>query len=203
MISAPLSVHAAARRYRCRSRTSSPPCSTSATSPRVLLRLEDADERTLINRTKALAGIVQPRGVALILDGRPEMAARAGADGAHLSGIEALTAAIGALKPERIAGAGGLKSRHDAMLAAEAGADYVMFGEPDRHGRRPPFAAVIERVEWWAEVFEVPCIGYAETSMKFCRWRRPAAISSRSAIGYGHKEEAPAALIAAAAKCPR
>ena len=35
------------------------------------------------------------------------------------------------LKPERIAGCGGLATRHDAMLAAEAGADYVMFGEPD------------------------------------------------------------------------
>ncbi len=128
----------------------------------LLLRLEDADERTLINRAKAIAAMVQPRGVALLLDGRPDLAARAGADGAHLSGIDALTAAIGALKPERIAGAGGLKTRHDAMLAGEANADYVMFGEPDRHGRTPPFAAVIERVEWWAEVFQMPCVGYAE-----------------------------------------
>ncbi len=107
----------------------------------LLLRLDDADERTLINRAKDVAAIVQPRGIALLLDGRPEIAARAGADGAHLTGIAALTAAIGALKPGRIAGAGGLKSRHDAMLAGEANADYVMFGEPDRHGRRPPFAA--------------------------------------------------------------
>jgi thiamine-phosphate pyrophosphorylase len=128
----------------------------------LLLRLDDADERTLINRAKDVAAIVQPRGIALLLDGRPEIAARAGADGAHLTGIAALTAAIGALKPGRIAGAGGLKSRHDAMLAGEANADYVMFGEPDRHGRRPPFAAIIERVAWWAEVFEVPCVGYAQ-----------------------------------------
>ena len=128
----------------------------------LLLRLEDADERTLINRAKAVAAMVQPRGIALLLDGRAELAARAGADGAHLDGIAALTAAIGALKPERIAGAGGLKSRHDAMLAGEANADYVMFGEPDGNGRRPPFAAVIERISWWADVFEVPCVGYAQ-----------------------------------------
>ncbi|MGC1357436.1 MAG: thiamine phosphate synthase [Xanthobacteraceae bacterium] len=167
----------------------------------LLLRLEDADERTLINRTKALAGIVQPRGVALILDARAELAARSGADGAHLSGIDALTAAIGALKPERIAGAGGLKSRHDAMLAAEANADYVMFGEPDRHGRRPPFAAVIERVEWWAEVFEVPCIGYADNLDEVSALKQ--AGSDFIALGdwLWTKEEAPAALIAAAAKC--
>ena len=125
----------------------------------ILLRLQDTDERTLVNRAKAVATIAQRRGVALLLDGRAEIAARADADGAHLSGIEALTAAIGALKPQRIAGAGGLKSRHDAMLAAEGGADYVMFGEPDRHGHHPPPEAAIERIGWWAEVFEVPCVG--------------------------------------------
>ena len=127
----------------------------------VLLRLADADERTLINRAKALAPVVQRRDVALILDGHAELAARAGADGAHLTGIAALQAALPSLKPGRIAGCGGLRSRHDAMLAGEADADYVMFGDPDRAGRRPPFAAVAERVAWWAELFEIPCVGYA------------------------------------------
>ena len=47
------------------------------------------------------------------------------------------------------------------MLAAESGADYVMFGEPDRAGRRPSFEAIHERVAWWTEVFEVPCVAYA------------------------------------------
>jgi thiamine-phosphate pyrophosphorylase len=133
----------------------------------VLLRLEPSDERTLINRAKAIGAPVQRRDVALILDGYPEIAARAGADGAHLTGIEAFTAALATLKPDRIAGAGGLHSRHDAMLAGEAGADYVMFGEPDRRrggGRgRPPFDAVLERVEWWADLFELPCVGYADS----------------------------------------
>jgi len=138
----------------------------------VLLRLADSDERTLIDRAKAIAAAVQGRDIALLLDGRAEIVARAGADGAHLTGIEAFTAALAMLKPDRIAGAGGLRSRHDAMLAAEAGADYVMFGEPPptpfapgREGRpgggRPPFEALEERVKWWAELFELPCIGYA------------------------------------------
>jgi thiamine-phosphate pyrophosphorylase len=127
----------------------------------VLLRLADSDERTLISRTKALAPAIQRRDIALLLDGRPEIVARAGADGAHLTGIEPFAAALAMLKPDRIAGAGGLHSRHDAMVAAENGADYVMFGEPDRHGRRPAFAAVLERLEWSAELLELPCIGYA------------------------------------------
>lgn len=127
----------------------------------VLLRLRDADERSLIDRVKAVAPGVQASGAALIVAGRPDIVARSGADGAHLVGPDALRAAIETLKPNYIAGAGGLRSRHDAMVAAEAGADYVMFGEPDAAGHRPSREAVIDRVAWWAEVFEIPCVGYA------------------------------------------
>ena len=127
----------------------------------VLLRLPDADERSLINKVKAAAGGVQGAGAALLVDGRPDIVARASADGAHLAGPDALQAAVRSLKPTYIAGAGGLRSRHDAMVAAEAGADYVMFGEPDAAGHHPSRDAVIERVAWWAEVFEIPCVGYA------------------------------------------
>jgi thiamine-phosphate pyrophosphorylase len=127
----------------------------------VLLRLKAADERTLIDRAKVLAGVVQQKGVALLLDGHADLVARAGADGAHMSGIETFEATVDSLKPERIAGCGGLASRHDAMTAGERGADYVMFGEPDADARRPSFEATIERVTWWAEVFEVPCVGFA------------------------------------------
>lgn len=127
----------------------------------VLLQLAPADERTQINRVKALAPMVQDKGTALLVDGLPEIAARGGADGAHVSGVEALEAALAALKPERIVGCGGLATRHDAMVAAESGTDYVMFGEPDGGDHRPSPDAVVERVSWWAEVFEVPCIGFA------------------------------------------
>ena len=127
----------------------------------VLLRLADDGERALIERTKHIGAVVQRRDVALLIDNRPEIVARAGADGAHVSGVEKFVAALALLKPERIAGAGGLRSRHDAMLASEAGADYVMFGEPDRQGRRPTFEDVQERLTWWAELFEIPCVAYA------------------------------------------
>jgi len=127
----------------------------------VLLRLHDADERSLINAVKAAAPGVQGAGAALLVDGRPDIVARARADGTHLAGPAALQAAIRTLKPNYIAGAGSLRTRHDAMVAAEAGADYVMFGEPDAVGHHPSPDAVIERVAWWAEVFEIPCVGYA------------------------------------------
>ena len=127
----------------------------------VLLKLADSGERTLIERAKAVAAVVQRRDAALILDGRAEIVARAGADGAHLTGIQTFAAAVAMLKPDRIAGAGGLRSRHDAMLAGETGADYVMFGDPDRNGRRPDLDALQERLTWWTELFEIPCVAYA------------------------------------------
>ena len=127
----------------------------------VLLPIAGDDERALLNSLKALASSVQSAGAALLLDGRADLVARAGADGAHLAGIDEFSAAVASLKPDRIAGCGGLATRHDAMSAAELGADYVMFGEPDERGHRPSFDAVLERVEWWAEVFEIPCVGYA------------------------------------------
>jgi len=127
----------------------------------VLVRVAATDERTMINRVKVLAPIVQGRGAALLVDGHPEIVARAGADGAHMTGVAALAEALALLKPARIAGCGGLASRHDAMVAAESGADYVMFGEPDEDAHRPSFEAVLDRVAWWAEVFEIPCVGFA------------------------------------------
>lgn len=127
----------------------------------VLLRLKPTDQRTMISRIKALAPVIQGGGAALLLDGHVEMVARAGADGAHLTGIEALQEALPSLKPDRIAGVGGLPTRHDSMAAGEAGADYVLFGEPDAQGLRPAVEAIAERLDWWAELFEPPCIGYA------------------------------------------
>ena len=127
----------------------------------VLVRLAPGDERSLINRIKELGPVAQRHDAALILDGHADLVARSGADGAHLTGADAFAEALPALKPDRIAGCGGLDTRHDAMLAAEQGADYVMFGEPDAHGHRSAFGLIEERVAWWAEVFEAPCVGYA------------------------------------------
>jgi len=127
----------------------------------VLLRLAEGDEATQLDRIKALRILIQSNGAALLLDGHAELAARGETDGAHLTGIDAFLAVAPSLKPARIAGCGGLNSRHDAMLAGESGADYVMFGEPDAGGRRPSFDAVLERVAWWAETLTIPCVAYA------------------------------------------
>lgn len=127
----------------------------------VLLRLKQTDQRTMIARIKALAPAIQNAGAALLIEGYPELVARGGADGAHLNGLAAMEEAMPSLKPDRIAGVGGLATRHDSMAAGEAGADYLLFGEPDANGQRPSTDAIAERLQWWEELFEPPCVGYA------------------------------------------
>jgi thiamine-phosphate pyrophosphorylase len=129
----------------------------------VLLRLQPSDPRTLLSRIKALAPVIQDHGAALLLDGHVELVARAGADGAHLPGLEAFAEALPTLKPDRIAGVGGLATRHDSMTAGELGADYVLFGEPDEKEQRPSTQAICDRLQWWDEVFELPSVGFAGT----------------------------------------
>jgi thiamine-phosphate pyrophosphorylase len=173
----------------------------------VLVRLKPTDQRTMITRAKVLAPAIQNAGAALLLDGHVELVARAGADGAHLSGLAALEEAWPSLKPDRIAGVGGLATRHDSMAAGEAGADYVLFGEPDAAGQRPSLEAIAERLQWWDELFEPPCVGFAasrEEAFEFAAagadfvlvgdfiWADPrgakaALIDAGAAIGEAHE----------------
>ena len=173
----------------------------------VLVRLKPTDQRTMITRAKALAPAIQNAGAALLLDGNVELVARAGADGAHLNGLAALEEAWPSLKPDRIAGVGGLATRHDSMSAGEAGADYVLFGEPDAAGQRPSVEAIAERLQWWDELFEPPCVGFAasrEEAFEFAAagadfvlvgdfiWADPrgakaALIDAGAAIGEAHE----------------
>ncbi len=128
----------------------------------VILRTGTLDERAILARTEALWNVASKTGAALLLEDRADLVAKTKADGAHLANFPAQAAQIKSLKPRYIAGVAGLASRHDAMTAGEAGADYVMFGEPVS-GKRPSLEAITERVAWWAEIFEIPCVAFAAT----------------------------------------
>lgn len=133
----------------------------------VLLRLPPSDPRTRVNRVKALAPAAQAAGAALLIqadddDDIAATAARGGADGVHVASyLNQIKDLRERLKGDRILGTGGLRSKHDAMTAGEAGVDYVMFGEPRPDGSLAPIEAVSERAAWWAEIFETPCVAYA------------------------------------------
>jgi thiamine-phosphate pyrophosphorylase len=128
------------------------------------VHLRGAGDALAVKRaTQALAAIVQDAGAALLIDPPADLreVARSGADGVHIADPSTVGPVLRDLKPERIVGAGGLRSRDAAMTAGEAGVDYVMFGEPRADGSLPPLEQVIERCRWWAEVFITPCIAYA------------------------------------------
>jgi thiamine-phosphate pyrophosphorylase len=133
----------------------------------MLLRLPKADERTLVNQIKILASSVQEHGAALIVSSLGDadlaiVAGRAGVDGVHaMSGQFDLRELRHQLKSERAMGVGGIRTKDEAMSAGEAGADYLLFGEPRPDGSIPALESVIERATWWAEIFETPCVAYA------------------------------------------
>jgi thiamine-phosphate pyrophosphorylase len=93
-----------------------------------------------------LVRLAQGRGTAVVIEGDPELAAALGADGVHLPDLKAYGAARGRLGHDAIIGVSCGHSRHDAMEAGEAGADFVAF------------AADLELVRWWAELMLVPVV---------------------------------------------
>ena len=124
----------------------------------VLVRLAPgADPKRIVS---ALFDLAAARDAALLVEDDARLAVRLGVDGVHVALSEAADA-VASFKGQRIVGAGGLKLRDDAMAAGEAGVDYVMFGEP---GAAMAPEALIERVDWWAEIFETPCVAYAQTA---------------------------------------
>ena len=132
----------------------------------VLLRFASADEGEAKKIVRALLPVAQKHEAALLIEGDPRVAVRAGADGVHVRGQgdqleEQLGEAIETLKPDCIVGAGGVKTRHDSMTVGELDVDYVMFGDPSPDGWTPLLETVIERVSWWTEIFTVPCVGFA------------------------------------------
>lgn len=125
----------------------------------ILLRTEAKDDDDRAKIIGGLAPLAQSRGVACLLANDSRLAISADADGVHIESTgEELKAALSALHPGHIVGAGGLTTRDAAMMAGEAGVDYLMFGGP---GCAEPHASIVERVAWWAEIFNLPCIGYA------------------------------------------
>jgi thiamine-phosphate pyrophosphorylase len=141
-------------------------CATGTVAA-VLLRLAVADERSLINQVKALAPAAQEHGAAVIVsaEGKADLAtiaARGGADGIPVPGDPAHVRDLRErLKSERAIGVGAIRTKDDAMTLGEAGADYLLFGEPRPDGSLPSLDSVVERASWWAEIFETPCVAYA------------------------------------------
>jgi thiamine-phosphate pyrophosphorylase len=118
------------------------------------------DEAAIEAAVQAIAPLLKPHGVPLILNDRPDLADRFGCDGVHVGQDDAPYAeARRAVGQNRIVGVTCHDSRHLAMDASEAGADYVAFGAffptttKDAKTRADP-----EILEIWQEMMLTPCV---------------------------------------------
>ncbi len=134
------------------------------------LRLKDASDDNIRQATKKLMPICLNRDVAFILNDRPDLAAELDTDGVHIGQQDsAYKTARGQVGEDRIVGVTCHDSRHLAINAAEAGADYVAFGAfyPSTT-KNPATYSEIEIIEWWSQLFEIPCVAIGGITLDNC-----------------------------------
>lgn len=126
----------------------------------VQLRLKPADEEGVRRAASILRPVAQDRGVAFILNDRPDLAADLGCDGVHIGQDDAsYRDARAIVGTDAIVGITCHDSRHLAMEAAEAGADYVAFGAfYPTATKAPKRRASPEILSWWSQLMTVPCV---------------------------------------------
>ncbi|MBV9528368.1 thiamine phosphate synthase [Sphingomonas sp.] len=124
------------------------------------LRVKDTDEHSLARYAEPLQRICADAGVAFIVNDSMALAKRLGADGVHLGQQDGdIREARALLGPDAQIGKTCHDSRHLAMNAGEAGADYVAFGafhptqtKPSNYRPEPSI------LTWWSTLFEIPCV---------------------------------------------
>nr|WP_298213603.1 thiamine phosphate synthase [Acidocella sp.] len=135
----------------------------------VQLRLKNAPAAELERVIGALRPIVQSRDVAFILNDDPALARRTGCDGAHVGQTDMPAREARKILGDLTLGVTCHNSRHLAMEAGEAGADYVAFGAfyPSAT-KAPPAMAEIETLQIWAGTMELPCVAIGGITAENC-----------------------------------
>ena len=124
------------------------------------LRLKDCGDDVIRAATAALMPVCAAHDVAFILNDRADLAAELGADGVHLGQSDGSPTAAKKLLPRGTQlGVTCHDSRHLAMEAAEAGADYVAFGAfyptTTKATTHRPDPAILG---WWTTISDLPCV---------------------------------------------
>jgi len=134
------------------------------------IRLKDAPEGVVAAAIDAIAPICHARDVAVILNDRPDWAAKYGCDGVHI-GLEDGTVAEARkiMGPKAMIGVTCADSRHRAMEAAEAGADYVAFGAfYPTNTHATPFRPDPDILTIWQETMQIPCVAIGGIKVDNC-----------------------------------
>jgi thiamine-phosphate pyrophosphorylase len=136
----------------------------------VQLRLKDAADDEIKRACDILRPIAQRSGAAFLLNDRPDLAAQAGCDGVHVGQQDApYDEARRLLGADRIVGITCHDSRHLAIDAAEAGADYVAFGAFFPTTTKPShYRPSLELLAWWGEIMTVPSVAIGGITPRNC-----------------------------------
>jgi thiamine-phosphate pyrophosphorylase len=124
------------------------------------IRLKAMPDEIAAAAVDVLMPIAQARGVAVILNDRPDLAAQLGCDGVHIGQDDMpLAQARRIVGPDRMIGVTCHDSLHLAMEAAEGGADYVAFGAffPTTT-KDAPTRAEPELLTGWQQDMLIPCV---------------------------------------------
>ena len=123
------------------------------------LRLKDAADDHWRRTIDALRPIAQSRGVAFLLNDRPDLAAEMECDGAHVGQTDTPATDARKLLGKLTLGVTCHDSRDLAMQAGDDGADYVAFGAffPTTTKDAPTMAEP-ELITWWSDIMELPCV---------------------------------------------
>ena len=134
------------------------------------LRLKEADDDAVRRAGERLLPICQAREVPLLINDRPDLAARIGAAGAHVGAEDASYAeARERLGADGMVGVSCYDSRHRAMEAAASGADYVAFGAFFPTETKSPRAkADLHLLKWWSTLMVVPCVAIGGITAENC-----------------------------------
>lgn len=124
------------------------------------IRLKDAPDEVIAATVEVLGVIARSRDVAVILNDRPDLAAKFDCDGVHVGQDDMSCAeARRIVGKDRMVGVTCHDSRHLAMEAAEAGADYVAFGAFFPTATKDaPTRADPEILSIWQETMSIPCV---------------------------------------------
>lgn len=126
----------------------------------VQLRLKDVPDQTVLEAAAAIKPLCACHDTALILNDRADLALAADADGVHIGQTDGSVAdARALLGRDRQIGVTCHDSRHLAMEAGEAGADYVAFGAfYPTATKAAPASAAPDLLSWWQTYMELPCV---------------------------------------------
>ncbi len=117
------------------------------------------DEKSMQALATRIVEIAHERGVAVMVADDTRVAGRVGADGVHLENARAAMAeTMERFDGKLMFGAGGAKTRHEALEIGEAQPDYIFFGRIGYDNKPDPHPRNLAMSEWWAQMVSIPCV---------------------------------------------